>query len=158
MGLTPCSTEEQPPSAVRIITAPKNDHEGSKITESLGRHRQHCRFGGYRLHGHWDAHIQPIMEDSWSVASFAADAWRRSSCCCGGDSHAHPCQSPEAATNPRFAAINSAWLSWQAWYRGERLAWLAGCLQGLLGVRMRLHPAGMSLALTPFDGDIRLTS
>jgi hypothetical protein len=44
---------------------------------------------------------------------------------------------------------------------GERLVWLAGlagCLQALLGVWMRLHPAGMSLALTPFDGDIRLTS
>jgi len=41
---------------------------------------------------------------------------------------------------------------------GERQVWLAGCLQGLLGLRMRLRHVGMSLALTPFDGDIRLTS
>ncbi len=35
---------------------------------------------------------------------------------------------------------------------------VGGVLAALRGVRMRLRPVEMRLALTPFDGDIRLTS
>jgi hypothetical protein len=66
----------------------------------------------------------------------------------------------EVPPTPRFVAASSSprVAELAGMVSGERLAWLAGCLQALLGVWMRLRPAGMSLALTPFDGDIRLTS